>query len=1627
MTPVPKPNPGALLNHLRAAAADAIQWTRKRRTGITSLIRPRATVSGGGHANTRGANAGGFRARKGFTTAFTSNFGFGSGNRHKAIRALAAFLAAVLTAISAIFVLSSSPAHAEQVNVTPAGAYLYVANRSSMTVSVIDTATDTVVSTIPVGNHPEKVTVNPDGSRAYVTSDNESIKVINTATNTVVDTIDRNRGISGIPKGIVFTPDGRDMYITTGRSVQDFNFAADEVVGNISISGGINRSGISITPDGKHVYVTSDSSRFVTVIATATNSIADSIDLNPDPAPPTPPPARCDIPTGITTTPPNGRYAYVTCHDTVVAIDTGTSSVARVTNTAGQVADDAQGIAASPDGTRIYFVNFRSDTLSTVNTATKQIISTASVMHQPRDVAVSPDGSRIYVSNESSNTISVISSATNTATAITTSIKPNPVSIAVGPDGKHAYVANYGDNSTSVIDTGTNKVSTTVPVGTHPTTATVRPDGKYVYVAGDDTISALTPDASATTTIHGTGQEPSGLAVSNDNKFLFVSHFNSNNISVIQVDDAGSGIVKGTISITIPGLESSNPEGLAVGPDGTLYAAIFGSNILSVITNPASTSPTINSITVGSNPIDVAVSGSGVVYVANSNASHPGANGSVSVIKNPKTSPTVSTITNGIAFFVDALALSPDGSHVYVSNGVANGGTNTVTVIATSSGTVTATIAIPAQNSQPSSDPVDIAVNPDGRHAYTANFLDRSVSVITTDYAIPVGNDPNGLAIAQVKSSSVTAAGGSPQSTAVGTAFPDPLAAKVTDSTGKPLSGVAVTFSVPDGSATFSATATNPPKTSVTALTLDDGVATAPPLTALSNVASYAATAHVDGIPIDATYDLKNLGPSVLNPSGGSTSQSAQVNTAFATNLGVQVKDAEGHSVPNIPVTFRAPNTADSPSGTFANGTDTGTTSDSGHTIVVRSNESGLAIAPTFTANGKVGHFSVQATADSGDGSLVSVSFEQLVNTPGPAAKLVVDGSSSPQAALLFSKFANPLSLKVLDASNNPVPNVVVTFKVVPNGGVGGTLSAGTSTTMTDGSASVNLTAGSIGGKYKVVATAPGVADSAQFDVTNSTGPAFVSQGSTTFKTIGTNTFEIQAAGTPTPTVTAAGLPPGVTLTNSGAGDGKAILSGTPPFTGSPYTFDLTATNASGAAPVVQHFELTVMQAATTTTVAAPPTALPGQPVEVTITVDASVSPTGNVVLRDGTDPDESKNPVIGFGTLSAASGSSAAVTFSVSLTEGSHSLRASYVGGADNKFAPSTSEAVSVTTAKVPTNTKLSQNPAGGTIPMGQNVTFTATVTGDPVKGNPPDGSVSIIDTLLGSPAKTVMSGLSLDASTDKEAIVTVALSSLNLAAGPHHLTAHYAGSDAFQPSTSTPALDINIQASTTTKVSSSQNPSDPGQAVTFTATVTGSPGTPQDGTVVFQDGDTKLGEATLDNGIATYSTSSLAPRTHSITATYSGDDTYTGSTSEPITQQITKAASTVKLTSSLNPAAPGQDVTFTATVTGPTSGTITFKDGDTKLGDSQINNGTATYTTSNLTTGDHTITATYDGDDTHTGTTSEPITQQITKAASTVKLTSSLNPAAPGQDVTFTATVTGPTSGTITFKDGDTKLGDS
>ena len=308
----------------------------------------------------------------------------------------------------------------------------------------------------------------------------------------------------------------------------------------------------------------------------------------------------------------------------------------------------------------------------------------------------------------------------------------------------------------------------------------------------------------------------------------------------------------------------------------------------------------------------------------------------------------------------------------------------------------------------------------------------------------------------------------------------------------------------------------------------------------------------------------------------------------------------------------------------------------------------------------------------------------------------------------------------------------------------------------------------------------------------------------------------------------------------------------------------------------------------------------------------------------------------------------------------------------------------------------------------FGQSVTFTATVTG---AGGTPTGSVTFEN-----------GGSVLGTTTLNESGVATFTTS-DLPAGDNSITAVYAGNSAFSGSTSPIFYQTVNAAATTTTASSTANPSVIGQPVTLiadVASVSPSSATPTGGTVNFLDGTTVIGSAPLVDGGASITMSALALGQHSITAAYAGDTEFSPSTSSPITQVVDQSTTDTTLASSANPGVFGQTLTFTAQVTavapggGIPTGSITFMDGTTSLATEPMTAGVATYSTSGLALGSHSITAMYSGDDNYITSTSSALDQEINQASTTTAISASIGSSFLGESVTFTAQVVATLPGT-------------
>ena len=406
----------------------------------------------------------------------------------------------------------------------------------------------------------------------------------------------------------------------------------------------------------------------------------------------------------------------------------------------------------------------------------------------------------------------------------------------------------------------------------------------------------------------------------------------------------------------------------------------------------------------------------------------------------------------------------------------------------------------------------------------------------------------------------------------------------------------------------------------------------------------------------------------------------------------------------------------------------------------------------------------------------------------------------------------------------------------------------------------------------------------------------------------------------------------------------------------------------------------------------------------------SAVQPTGTVTLAEGNT------------TLITAPLSNGLASFTLSnLTAGSHTLIATYSG--DASTISLAAHSVTETVAKWSSTTTLAANPATSTVST--DVTYSVTVS--PSSTSIPVGTVTLQNN--GTPFASLTLG----------AAGTATYTTGTLPVGSHAITAVFSGDSVNDASTSASLATTVQPASTLTTLASSTNPAKAGASLQLTANVSTTPSSLAaslpilSGTVTFKDGATVLGSAPVSSsGTASFTPRTLSVGTHPITAVYSGDTDHATSTSTVLSQEIDLATSTVQLSASGSSLTYGRTLTLTAVVGGdgaiPT-GSVTFLDGTTTLGTATINaSGQATLTISTLSTGSHTLSASYPGDSKDRPGTSNNLTEVITQATTGMVLVSSANPSVAGTAVTFVATLnsTGSLpSGQIVFSEGATTLG--
>ena len=303
-------------------------------------------------------------------------------------------------------------------------------------------------------------------------------------------------------------------------------------------------------------------------------------------------------------------------------------------------------------------------------------------------------------------------------------INDRPLGIAVSPDGTHAAVttaSNFAPNALHIIDLAAQTVAQSISIGNSFVGVAYSPDGNTLYVGGgaDNDLKIFTRDPSGqwaqAPRIAIASAAPSGLSLSPSGDKVYVA---LNRASALGVVDTNTRAVVRIPTGAFPYATVTSKDGLKV------YVSNWGGRL-----------PQAGDATDGSNPVVV----DPATGIAN--------NGTISVYD---TSAQRIAKTIEVGLHPSAMALSPDGSRLYV----ANANSDSISVINTAADAVEKTIDVRLNDSDPlGSAPNALVVADGGRTLYVANAGNNAVAVVEPANRrpirgfIPVGWFPTALAV----------------------------------------------------------------------------------------------------------------------------------------------------------------------------------------------------------------------------------------------------------------------------------------------------------------------------------------------------------------------------------------------------------------------------------------------------------------------------------------------------------------------------------------------------------------------------------------------------------------------------------------------------------------------------------------------------------------------------------------------------------------------------------------------------------------------------------------------------------------------------------------------------------------
>jgi len=309
----------------------------------------------------------------------------------------------------------AGPQSSSAVATTPDGRLIVAVNPDSDSVSVVDAESSTILAEIRVGDDPRTLAITPDGVHALVTNSGDR----------TVSAVDLSAfeevalwPVGDKPYGVV--TDGVNAYVTefgTGK-LRSIELASGTTVGEIDA--GAFPSGLALDLDGGRLLVTHLFDGDITIVETNSFTTRQTISTGPD----------NNVSQSVSVS-PDGTRAYVpqtrsNVSNLALTFDSTVFPVVNVVNlvepaliskdritldTADKPVSLPFAVAITPDADRAFILNAGSDAVSVINLETNRGVAHLAVGSNPRGIVISPDGATAYVNNVLDGTLSVIDTA----------------------------------------------------------------------------------------------------------------------------------------------------------------------------------------------------------------------------------------------------------------------------------------------------------------------------------------------------------------------------------------------------------------------------------------------------------------------------------------------------------------------------------------------------------------------------------------------------------------------------------------------------------------------------------------------------------------------------------------------------------------------------------------------------------------------------------------------------------------------------------------------------------------------------------------------------------------------------------------------------------------------------------------------------------------------------------------------------------------------------------------------------------------------------------------------------------------------------------------------------------------